>query len=93
MSSWIKAIIAKHASDIILARPDESTRDIIQTMLQITTVGDGAVTAWEKLTSTFVELSERELECGEDVVKLISNHFATIRHEDDIYRLVNVFLG
>ena len=57
-------------------------------MLQITTVGDGAVTAWEKLTSTFVELSERELECGEDVVKLISNHFATIRHEDDIYRLV-----
>ena len=86
MSSWIKAIIAKHASDIILARPDESTRDIIQTMLQITTVGDGAVTAWEKLTSTFVELSERELECGEDVVKLISNHFATIRHEDDIYR-------
>ena len=88
MSSWIKAIIAKYASDIILARPDESTRDIIQTMLQITTVGDGAVTAWEKLTSTFVELSERELECGEDVVKLISNHFATIRHEDDIYRLV-----
>ena len=55
-------------------------------MLQITTVGDGALTAWEKLTSTFVELSERELECGEDVVKLISNHFATIRHEDDIYR-------
>ena len=54
-------------------------------MLQITSVGDGAKIAWEKLTSTFVELADRELECGEDIVKLVSNHFATIRHEDDIY--------
>ena len=35
----------------------------------------------------FLGLSEAkvELECGEDIINLISNHFLTIRHNEDLF--------
>ena len=81
----VRAIIAKQASDIVLARPEETARDIIQTVLAITSSGDGALSVWERLVESAQQLAGRELECGADIVTLISNHFATLRHEQDLY--------
>lgn len=49
----VKAIIAKQTCDIIKARPDQSARDIVQTLLQITSQGDGALLVWERIQEAF----------------------------------------
>ena len=105
----MKAILAKQTCDIIRARPEESARDILQTLLQISSVGDGVNAVWDRIkeafignfiecwglkpendfrnSSCFLGLSEAkvELECGEDIINLISNHFLTIRHNEDLF--------
>ena len=50
----VKAILAKQTCDIIRARPEESARDILQTLLQISSVGDGVNAVWDRIKEAFV---------------------------------------
>ena len=50
----MKAILAKQTCDIIRARPDESARDILQTLLQISSVGDGVNAVWDRIKEAFM---------------------------------------
>ena len=50
----VKAILAKQTCDIIRARPEESARDILQTLLQISSVGDGVNAVWDRIKEAFI---------------------------------------
>ena len=50
----MKAILAKQTCDIIRARPEESARDILQTLLQISSVGDGVNAVWDRIKEAFI---------------------------------------
>ena len=80
--------LVRHSCEVMSARPGQTAEPILQTVLQITSQGDGFSSCWKNIEATFSALGESG-EAAESVgplLNLISGHFGTMRAEQDLYQ-------
>jgi len=80
--------LTRHACDVMVARPAQTAESILQTMLQITSQGDGFTSCWKNIEATFTSLKDipEAEDCVSGLLNLICGHFGTIREQEDLYQ-------